>query len=476
MFLIGISLFIIIWFIISLFYSPLILPSPILTFKTLFSLFITQDFWINYFDTLLKSIIGFSLSIIIGIPIGLLAGIKNNFYKMIRPIVMILQGAPVISYIAITMLWFGIGFYTPVFVSFIIILPTLILNISEGIKSTDTKLLEMANIYKVSKSYIYKYIFLPSIIPFLISSLKIISGTLWRSIVAGEFLAGSKGIGYSLALAKSTLNTEEVFAYTIFLILNGIIFEKLILKLNFKPKISLKNNKIIKSKNINKNNELILKNVSKCFNNKYVLKNFSYDFSQNIIYCIAGESGIGKTTILKIISGLLPSSSGELISSKKRLSYIFQEDRLIPWLNVKDNIKFVSPNISDKKIKDILSSLNIYDSLEKYPEELSGGMKKRVNIARAISYNSDIILMDEPFSSLDIKNKNNIIKDFKNTIFNKNLKIILVSHEPFEIANLAQEIIVLEENFKFKKLILNKNMSVTDKTILIQNFMIGENI
>lgn len=103
-------------------------------------------------------------------------------------------------------------------------------------------------------------------------------------------------------------------------------------------------------------------------------------------------------------------------------------------------------------------------------------MKKRVNIARAISYNSDIILMDEPFSSLDIKNKNNIIKDFKNTIFNKNLKIILVSHEPFEIANLAQEIIVLEENFKFKKLILNKNMSVTDKTILIQNFMIGENI
>lgn len=377
MFLIGISLFIIIWFIISLFYSPLILPSPILTFKTLFSLFITQDFWINYFDTLLKSIIGFSLSIIIGIPIGLLAGIKNNFYKMIRPIVMILQGAPVISYIAITMLWFGIGFYTPVFVSFIIILPTLILNISEGIKSTDTKLLEMANIYKVSKSYIYKYIFLPSIIPFLISSLKIISGTLWRSIVAGEFLAGSKGIGYSLALAKSTLNTEEVFAYTIFLILNGIIFEKLILKLNFKPKISLKNNKIIKSKNINKNNELILKNVSKCFNNKYVLKNFSYDFSQNIIYCIAGESGIGKTTILKIISGLLPSSSGELISSKKRLSYIFQEDRLIPWLNVKDNIKFVSPNISDKKIKDILSSLNIYDSLEKYPRRIIWWYEKK---------------------------------------------------------------------------------------------------
>ncbi len=457
MYLLGIATFFIIWHIISLFYTNLILPGPLITVETLFYLLGDSVFWTQFLNTFLKSITGLFISLGIGVPIGFLAGLNSRFDNFIRPTVMFFQGAPIVSYIAISMLWFGIGFYTPVFVAFVVIFPTIVFNISNGIRSTDKNLIEMAKLYKIPKNLIRKYIYFPSIIPFIVSTLKIISGTLWRAIVVGEFLAGAYGIGYSLSLSKATLNTEEVFAYTIFLIIVGIIFEKSLLKINLNPKIRIKKN-ITSTKNKKTENikDIELKNVSFSYKDTQVIKNLNMTIEKNNTTALIGESGSGKTTILYLLSKLRKDFKGTIKNVPDKISFVYQDDRLIPWLNINDNIKIVNPNLKDDDIEEYLSMMNIEMKQYVYPEKLSGGMKKRVNIARALAYKPELILLDEPFSSLDLKTKYNLIEDL-NDIFNKNnITTLIVSHDPYEISEISDKIYLLST--KEKNIIWEYNM------------------
>ena len=155
---------------------------------------------------------------------------------------------------------------------------------------------------------------------------------------------------------------------------------------------------------------------------------------QGKINCIIGESGCGKTTLLNYISE-------KLYYENKRIAYVFQEDNLIPWKNIYVNLKIVAKKYFEKSIleKEINNAL-VKVRLEKYkyfyPRELSGGMRQRINFARALIGNPEVILMDEPFKSLDIKSKNNMIELIKN-LKNTDITIILVTHDINEILMLA---------------------------------------
>ena len=139
-----------------------------------------------------------------------------------------------------------------------------------------------------------------------------------------------------------------------------------------------------------------VKNINKSFGNLKVLDNISISFPENKTTCILGPSGCGKTTLLNIIAGLLDADSGELIGfENKDISFVFQEDRLIPWKNVEDNLAFVLKKNTDKREVDKL--INHYlelVGLEKYkhyhPKEVRGGMQQRINILRAVISESKI--------------------------------------------------------------------------------------
>ena len=162
---------------------------------------------------------------------------------------------------------------------------------------------------------------------------------------------------------------------------------------------------------------------------KYI-NNFNIEFQQGKVNCIIGESGCGKTTLLNYISE-------KLYYENKRIAYVFQEDNLIPWKNIYVNLKIVAKKYFEKSIleKEINNAL-VKVRLEKYkyfyPRELSGGMRQRINFARALIGNPEVILMDEPFKSLDIKSKNNMIELIKN-LKNTDITIILVTHDINEI-------------------------------------------
>ena len=192
------------------------------------------------------------------------------------------------------------------------------------------------------------------------------------------------------------------------------------------------------------NNSIKLNNITKTYNNEIVFKNFSIEFIPNEIHIILGPSGSGKTTLLNIISRLETVDSGN-ISNNNLVSYVFQEDRLLPWLNVYKNIEFVLKSKINKKerekiIKKNLKMVKLEKHYFKYPNELSGGMQRRVALARAFSYPSNLILMDEPFKGLDLKLKKDIISDFLNLFNSSNKTVILVTHD-IEEAKLLNGII-----------------------------------
>ena len=129
-----------------------------------------------------------------------------------------------------------------------------------------------------------------------------------------------------------------------------------------------------------------------------VLDRLSLEIGDGIT-CIMGESGYGKTTLLHTIAGLVKKDSGSIEGGPSRPAVMFQEDRLFPWLNALDNITVVCNN--EEKARSLLNAVELGDHAGKFPSELSGGMKRRVALARTLSFDSDMIILDEPFKGLD---------------------------------------------------------------------------
>lgn len=191
--------------------------------------------------------------------------------------------------------------------------------------------------------------------------------------------------------------------------------------------------------------------ICKSYADLKVLDNISIDFPENKVTCILGPSGCGKSTLLNIIGGILDKDSGQVIGFKDAsISFVFQEDRLIKWKSVKDNLRFVLKGKMDKKaieetIDSYLKSVNLLEYKNYYPNSLSGGMKQRISILRAFIYPSEVLIMDEPFKSLDINNKRIVIDFFKKLQSMEKRTCIIVTHDIGEAMELADRIVILSD-------------------------------
>lgn len=183
-----------------------------------------------------------------------------------------------------------------------------------------------------------------------------------------------------------------------------------------------------------------ISNLTKKFGNKVIFNNFNFEFIENKITYIMGESGSGKTTLLRIIAGLDNEYQGN-VEKNNNISYVFQEPRLFPAINVKENILISSEN-SQYNVDDLLDMLELKGEEEAVISSLSGGMKMRVALARALYCDGDLFLMDEPFSALDEELKSRILP--KIFSFLRNKTVIIVSHN-------------LDEANKYADIILNLN-------------------
>lgn len=166
-----------------------------------------------------------------------------------------------------------------------------------------------------------------------------------------------------------------------------------------------------------------LQNVTFYYKEKLVLKNFTFYLPPKGCICLYGKSGCGKTTILRLLANLETPLYGRQVGlNDKTIGMVFQEDRLLSWLSLKDNLSLFAPACDIPKLLRIVG----LDNLDIYPSEMSGGMKRRLAIARAISIDSDLLILDEPFTGIDQQSVKHISRYLVE--LSKKKQIVLVTH------------------------------------------------
>ncbi|ABS60110.1 ABC transporter ATP-binding protein [Fervidobacterium nodosum] len=188
---------------------------------------------------------------------------------------------------------------------------------------------------------------------------------------------------------------------------------------------------------------LSVENLSKSFEKLKVLENISFNLQRNMSIAFLGPSGCGKTTMIRIIANLEKDYEGKIERKYSKIGYVFQEPRLIPWKSVLENLKFVCED--EEKIMDVLKVMKVDKYAGYLPAKLSGGMRQRVNLARALVTEPDILFLDEPFASLDIHTKIDIINDLNKRREEKRYSMIIVTHDIKEAMLLADKIILLSD-------------------------------
>ncbi len=222
---------------------------------------------------------------------------------------------------------------------------------------------------------------------------------------------------------------------------------------------------------------IILDSISKHYESDIVFEDFSLQVSKGEIVYILGPSGCGKTTLLRTIAGLIQPDQGSVSNEEKAFSFVFQEDRLIPWKTASDNLRIVlKDSFQFEEIEDrILKYLKLV-GMSKYaahfPHQLSGGMRQRISFARALCYPSSTILLDEPFKGLDLRLKDQLLDDMRRLLSDDPRTVVFVTHDPEEAVELGNRIILLSQ--KPAKIIREinidkKKLSVDQKAQLINS-------
>ena len=152
---------------------------------------------------------------------------------------------------------------------------------------------------------------------------------------------------------------------------------------------------------------LDVRNLGVAFRERWVLRGWNLSLERGERVALIGPSGCGKTTFLRVLAGLVPPSEGGVLMNVSQLGYVFQEPRLVPWLDARRNLSLVS----DRDPEQVLSRLGLSGAERLRPHAMSGGMRQRLNLARALLTEPDLLLLDEAFSALDVDLKLGIFED-----------------------------------------------------------------
>ncbi|MBQ9767076.1 MAG: ATP-binding cassette domain-containing protein [Lachnospiraceae bacterium] len=452
----------------------ILVASPLETVKTLFALVQTAAFWKAVGYSFIKIASGFFLAVAAGMCCAVVASVSGLVRTLLNPILRLIKAVPVASFIILALFWLSSSKNLSVLISFLMVLPVIYTNVLQGIESTDRELLEMANVFRISFGKRMRYIYLPAVLPYFVSACSVGLGFCFKSGIAAEIIGlPANSIGEQLYEAKLYLLTEELFAWTAVIVLVSVVFEKAVMLLvkalvrgltgNFREAEASEQEVTEESEEAQKDLTVALREmpkpvaesaeavtgndaalgyglfeVTKRFEDKTVLEKFSLAIRPRETVALMGASGCGKSTAGKVLLGLLPADAGEA-KRPKRMGAVFQEDRLCKEFDAVTNIALVTGD--RKAAEEALAEVGLSGIKGKPAAALSGGMKRRVAIVRALLSDGEVLVLDEPFTGLDAASKQTVLQYVKEKI--KGRSVLLITHNGEEAAYLADRTVRL---------------------------------
>lgn len=383
----------------------LLVVTPLQALRALRTLIVQAEFWKSAVGSLWRIALGFFLGAAFGL---LLAAVSDRFRmaeEILRPFMVFCKAVPVAVFAVLLLIWWGSSMLA-VAVCFLVVFPNIYLNTLEGLKSADTELLEMAQVFRLPLRTRFFYIYRPALRPFLLSAFQLSLGMCWKSGVAAEVIGTPvHSIGGALYLAKIYLDTADLFAWTAVIILLSVLFEKIVfgcVEYFFRWEPACKRPAMPQKNVTRERRTLCVTDLGKCYHDRWIFRHIDQEFHGGKPYLLDTPSGSGKTTFFRCLSGLVRPEEGT-VSGIEAFSVQFQEDRLCEDYSAVKNLEMIlGDSVQARKA---LERLLPREALDRPCGELSGGMKRRVSLVRAMEAGAQCILLDEPFTGLDEENR-----------------------------------------------------------------------
>lgn len=408
---VSIVFWLVVWQVLTLFlHNSILLSGPLEVLGYLKHHILTVSFWKTVGNSFFHVFSGFFLAFLTGLFLGCLSAGHRFLETLLSPFLQFVKAVPVASFVVLLLIFMGSKRLSTA-VAFLMALPIVYQNVLEGIRNTDTALLEMAEVYRMSLHDRAFFIYRPSLMPFLVSGSKVALGMSFKAGVAAEVIGTPDfSIGERIYMSKIYLDTAGLFAWTFVVILLSFGFERLFLKLltlfsEWKAGTRPAKTAVRKETEEDVTGDIIVEGLTKYYGRKEVFARLSQRFQEGGVYAVMGDSGCGKTTLFRILSGLDEPDGGRLVLSKGRCGMVFQEDRLCLNETPVGNVRMAAGGRTEEEIEACLSEILPKECLRQKTQTLSGGMKRRTAVARAVLRESEWLLLDEPFTGLDEETK-----------------------------------------------------------------------
>ncbi|MFA7565709.1 MAG: ATP-binding cassette domain-containing protein [Alkalispirochaeta sp.] len=473
---------------------PLILPPPGVVFRETLLVLGTPSFLRQAGFTALRALGALTVSAVCAVPLGMAAGRNGRLHLLVAPTVTIVRAVPFISVILLSVIWFSSG-TVPVFVAVLMVFPLLYQGGYTGVRSVDTRLEEMTRLFQCGALRRVRHLWLPGAMPTILGSLRASGGIAWKVTVAAEVLSVPRsGIGTGMGEARLFLETELVLAWTVVLILLASVTDRVIAY--WESRLSRRETVVSEQKSlgcqdmdvpepsispaipddphpVSSGVSVALRNVSFSWDDHPgrggpLLRDLNVTLEGGSVTALIGPSGVGKTTVLALLGRIVQPGSGkvEIVTlegaegpdgdrerrdTNETASYrpgmVFQEPRLLPWRRVVTNLTIVGrrPESAYRNPEEMLRLVQLPECAHRYPDQLSGGMQQRVNLARALYARPDLLLVDEPLSGLDQAHRAELSGVLRKIMTAGEVTTVLSSHDMDLVYAVADRILLLEE-------------------------------
>ena len=398
-----ILIWLVIWQLVSMLVGNKVLfASPLETLKALGLLCVEADFAKILFFSSLKLGLGFVLGLLLGAVLGCLGAKRKWVNDFLRPLLSFMKSVPVAAFVVLLLVWWG-SKWLSVAIVFVVVFPHIYMAFYEGLGQVDEQMLEVAQVFGIPSFNKVFYLHRTALKPFLANGLKLSLGLSWKSGVAAEVIGTPDySIGEALYMAKTHLNTSEVFAWVAVILLLSSVFEKVGLWLfdrvcAWKPKCKAPVKNTVNIGQSPSDGQTMKYQISKAYGERQIWDKLDLELEKGKVYTLQAPSGRGKTTLLRVLAGLENNET----DSCECCSMLFQEDRLLLQESPLTNVELCVGSQRREEIWNQLSGLIPELTKEQTCDQLSGGMRRRVCLVRAMMADSDLVLLDEPFAGLD---------------------------------------------------------------------------